>query len=112
KAARVFIPFWDQLAQSVTQRYPAYLAAQDVSLVGLNHDSRHAQANRSRRSDRKVSNPHGAFLLSRVPSSSIGLHGGLDGKPRTTRKPIEGFRTELFRRAPASFVPWRIGLRV
>ena len=90
-----FYPLLGLRLLSQSQRHPAYLAAQDVSLARLKHDSRHAQANRSRGSDRKKSDPHGAFLLSRVPSSSIGLHGILDGKPLITRRPDRGFLMEL-----------------
>jgi hypothetical protein len=74
------------------------LAAQDFSLARLNHDSRHAQANRSPGSDRKKSDPHGAFLLSRVPSSSIGCN--LDGKPLTTPPTEARFLMELAAQVP------------
>jgi hypothetical protein len=64
-------------------------------LIRLKHDSRHTQANRSSGSDRKKSDPHGAFLLSRVPSSFIGLHEILDGKPLTTSGRFEGSEWNL-----------------
>jgi hypothetical protein len=46
------------------------LTAQAVSLARLEHDSRHAQTNRGRCSDREKSNPH-VPSSSRVPSGSI-----------------------------------------
>ena len=88
KAARVLSRFWDSPCSVSHTTPPSISAAQDVSLACLNHDSRHAQANRSCGSDRKKSDPHGAFLH-RGSSSSIGLHGMLDGKPLITRQRFE-----------------------